>query len=62
MNIPKGLLQEAVKLSGATTQTMAVVLGLEELIRRKRLESLLKLKGSGAIKLTRQDLRKMRAR
>ena len=62
MNIPKELLQEAVKASGATTQTMAVVMGLEELLRRKRLEALLKLKGSGAVKLTRQDLRKMRAR
>ncbi|MBI2082889.1 MAG: hypothetical protein HYT76_04905 [Deltaproteobacteria bacterium] len=61
MNIPKGLLEEAVKASGASTQTMAVVMGLEELIRRKRLEGLMKLKGTGAIGLTQKDLRKMRS-
>ncbi|MBI5299567.1 MAG: type II toxin-antitoxin system VapB family antitoxin [Deltaproteobacteria bacterium] len=62
MNIPKQLLQEAVKVSGATTQTMAVVLGLEELIRRKRLETLLQLKGSGALGLSQRSLKRMRRR
>lgn len=62
MNIPKKLLKEAVKVSGAPTQTRAVVLGLEELIRKRRLEALLKLKASGALQLTQKDLKKMRGR
>ena len=62
MNISKNLLKEAVRVSGATTQTMAVVMGLEELIRKKRLEALFQLKGSGILGLTRKDLRKMRSR
>lgn len=62
MNIPKELLEEAVLVSGAPTQTMAVVMGLQELIRKKKVEKLLKLKGSDALGLTTQDLRKMRRR
>lgn len=62
MNIPKDLLSEAVRMSGAASQTMAVVMGLEELIRKKRIEGLLKLKGTGAVKLSRRELQKMRAR
>lgn len=62
MNIPMDLLNEAVRASGAATKTMAVVLGLEELIRRKRVEALLKLQGTGIVKLTRKDLRRMRRR
>jgi hypothetical protein len=62
MNIPKELLAEAVKLSGAPTQTIAVVMGLQELIRKKRLERLLALQGTDAVALTRRDLRAMRRR
>lgn len=62
MIIPKNLLSEAVHLSGANTNTMAVVMGLEELIRKKRLEKLLTLKGSGAIRLSKADLKRMRHR
>ena len=62
MNIPKELLDEAVQVSGATTKTMAVVLGLEELIHRKRLEALLKLQGSGRLKLSKRQLHFMRRR
>lgn len=62
MNIPRDLLEEAVQVSGASTQTMAVVLGLEELIRRKRLEALLKLKGSGKVGLSQKELGQMRSR
>lgn len=62
MNIPKDLLKTAVRASGATTQTMAVILGLEELIRKKRLEALLNMAGSGKVKLSQAELKKMRAR
>ncbi len=62
MNLPKELLEEAVAMSGAPTQTMAVVMGLQELIRKKKMERLLKLKGSEAIGLTQKDLQGMRKR
>jgi hypothetical protein len=62
MNIPKDLLEEALRASGAKTQTMAVVMGLEELIRRKKIEALLKLKGAGTVRLSPRELRVMRSR
>jgi hypothetical protein len=60
MNLPKELLLEAQEVSGAPTQTMAVILGLEELIRKKRLEKLASLKGSGAIKLSKGEQKALR--
>ncbi len=60
--IPEKLLEEAVRVSGVSTKTMAVVMGLEELIRKKRLEKLLKLKGSDILHLTQKDLQRMRHR
>jgi hypothetical protein len=62
MNIPKDLLEEAVRLSGAATQTMAVVMGLEELIRKKKLERLASMRGSGWLGLTQRDLKRLRSR
>lgn len=62
MNIPKDLLDEAVKSSKAPTQTMAVVMGLQELIRKKKIERLLEMKGSGAFGLLPKDLQRMRKR
>lgn len=62
MNIPKDLLKEALQASGAATQTMAVVMGLQELIRKKQIRRLLALQGSGAVQLTQGQLRRMRRR
>lgn len=62
MNIQKELLQEAVAVSGATSQTMAVIWGLRELIRQKRLEKLASFMGSDLIKLNAKDLKRMRQR
>ena len=62
MHIPKELLDEAVQMSGVKTQTMAVILGLEELIRKKKLEALMRLKGSDVLGLSAKDLRRMRRR
>ncbi len=62
MNIPTDLLKEAVELSGASSQTLAVVLGLQELIRKKRLEKLASYKGSGVIQGSKKTLKKMRKR
>jgi hypothetical protein len=56
------LLKEAVLLSGASSQTMAVVLGLQELIKKKRLERLAALQGSGAVELSLEEIKKMRSR
>jgi hypothetical protein len=62
MNIPRELLAEAVKVSGAPTQTVAVVMGLQELIRKKRMQRLLDMRGSDAVVLTRRDVQAMRRR
>ena len=50
LNLPKELLEEAKSLSGASTQTMAIVLALEEFVKRRKLEKLMKLKGTGKVK------------
>ena len=60
MNIPKELLEEAVRVTGATTQTMAIVMGLQELVRKKKLLALLELRGK--IQLSQKDLKTMRSR
>lgn len=62
MNIPKDLLQEATLLSGAASPTMAVVLGLQELIKKKRLEKLATKQGSGAIRLRLKEIKQLRSR
>ncbi len=62
MNIPKELLEEARKVAGVKTQTMAVILGLQELIRKKQLEKLASLYGRGAIRMTQRQLRQYRDR
>ena len=62
MNIPKDLLQEAISLSGAASQTMAVILGLQELIKKKRLEKLASMQGSGAIRLSGKEMNVLRSR
>jgi len=62
MNIPKDLLQEAVLLSGASSQTMAVILGLQELIKKKRLLNLAAKQGSGAISISPAEMKKLRSR
>ena len=60
MNIPAELLKEACKAAGTKTQTMAVILGLQELIRKKRLQKLSSLYGTGAVKMSQGELRKSR--
>lgn len=62
MNIPKDLLSEAVKLTGVKTQTSAVILSLQEMIRRKKLERLFSLQGKGVLGLKKNDLKRMRQR
>lgn len=59
LNIPAKLLSEARRLSGAKTKTQAIIWGLEELTRRKKIEHLWSLRGKIPFEL---DLKKSRAR
>ena len=49
MNLPKDLLEAAVKATGATNQTMAVIIALKEIIRKSKLQELSNLKGKVTI-------------
>ncbi len=49
MNIPKELLEEACEAAGVKTQTMAVILGLQELVRQKKIRKLMSLGGKGLV-------------
>jgi hypothetical protein len=62
MNIPKELVREAMVLSDAASQTQAVIMGLEELIRKKKLAQLAALGGTGALGLTRREQTRQRKR
>lgn len=59
LNLPEKLMDEARRLSGARTKTQAIIWGLEELARKKKLERLWKLRGRIRLSL---DLRKSRKR
>jgi len=60
INIDKKLLDEAMKLTKAKTQTKAVSLALSELVRVKRLERLASRIGASDPALSRRDLDRMR--
>jgi Arc/MetJ family transcription regulator len=45
--LPEQLLDEAVRLSGKKTFSGAVILALEEFVRRAKARQILKLRGSG---------------
>ena len=59
VDIPDTLLKDARRVSLAKTKTMTIILGLQELINRHRLDHLRSLRGT--ISLT-TDLRNARAR
>lgn len=60
LDLPKKLVDEAKALSGAKTKTQAIIWGLEELTKRKKIERLLGLRGKLALRSL--DLRRSRAR
>ena len=60
LDIPEDLLEQAMKLAKVRTKTQAVILGLEELINKKRREGLIALKGSGCIDPEILKMRKMK--
>ena len=45
VEIPEALMNDALRVSQARTKTMAIVLGLQELINRHKLEQLRLLRG-----------------
>jgi hypothetical protein len=46
VEVPDGLMHDALQVSQARTKTMAIILGLQELINRHKLEQLRTLRGS----------------
>lgn len=59
INLPEKLVDEARRLSGARTKTQAIIWGLEELVRKRRIVDLWRLRGTVSLDL---DLRKSRGR
>ena len=59
LDLPLRLLEAACRASGARTKTEAIILGLKELTRRKKIERLWGLRGRIPMDL---DLDKARAR
>ena len=59
LDLPEKLLAEARRVSGAKTKTQAIIWGLEELTRRRKLERLWELRGKVSLSL---DLDKSRMR
>ncbi|MBI4598377.1 MAG: type II toxin-antitoxin system VapB family antitoxin [Candidatus Omnitrophica bacterium] len=59
IEVPDQLMQEALTVSKAKTKTMVIVLGLQELIHRHKLEELRALRGGVALTV---DVRASRKR
>ena len=53
LDLPEDLLKEALRVSHARTKTMAIVLGLKELIHRYQIDELRSLRGKVSIKFNR---------
>ena len=60
VDLPKKLVEEAKQLSGAKTKTQAIIWGLEELAKKKKIERLMGLRGK--VPLRGLNLRRSRAR
>jgi Arc/MetJ family transcription regulator len=55
------VIEEVMRLSGATTKRQAIEVALTEYSRRKRLEELAQLAGSGLVAMDEEDLERWRA-
>ena len=60
LDLPDDLLSEAMRLSKVRTKTGAVVLSLQELINRRKIERLRKLKGKLDLDIDLESLRRDR--
>ncbi len=58
LNIPASLLEEARSLLGFKSKTDTVILALQELIRRRRIEELKSLFGSIELEIDRDESRR----
>ena len=58
LNIPDDLIKEVQKITGARTKTEAIVISMEEMIRRKKIRNLLALKGKIGIDNVTEELEK----
>ena len=58
LDLPKDLLEEAMKSSGEQTKTAVIVTALEELVRKRNLQELLKLRGTIDLDIDLDTLRK----
>lgn len=59
LDLPEKLMAEARRLSGARTKTQAIIWGLEELTKKKKLEKLWELRGKLPLNI---DISKSRKR
>lgn len=58
VNIPEGLLEQAMEVSGAQTKSMAIAMGLQELINKRRIDRLRALRGRLDLELSLLESRK----
>lgn len=58
LDIPEDLLEEARRILGFKSKTDTVVLSLQELIRRRRIEELKSMMGSVKLEIDLQDSRR----
>ena len=56
LNIPDGLLVEVQKMTGKQSKTKAIVMAMEEFVKRKKRERLLALKGQIVLDDVTQEL------
>jgi len=59
LNIPDGLIEEVQKITGARTKTEAIVISLKEVIRKKRIENLLAMRGKVEIEDVSEEMEKL---
>lgn len=59
IDIPEDLLKEAMRCTRVKTKTLAIILGLKELLRRRKIENIRSLRGKMDLDI---DLKASRAR
>lgn len=59
LNIPDELIEEVQKITGARTKTEAIVISLKEVIRKKRIENLLAMRGKVEIEDVSEEMEKL---
>lgn len=62
LDLPENLLEEAMKMAKTKSKTSTIILSLQELINKKRIEQLRKLKGKLDLNIDLDTLRRNRLR